>query len=65
MTTRKQTHQVRVRRLGILHRRETLGDLNGQSNANLYSALRTDLRDGAVSQRCGGGSRLIRKRTPE
>lgn len=65
MTARKQFSQVKVRRIGTNYRRETLGGLAGTGNADFYSSVRTDLRDGAVLQRCGGGSRLIRKRTPE
>lgn len=47
---------------------ETLRDLDpsyGHGRENEYYDLIHNLRDGANKQRCGGGVRIIRKRTPE
>jgi len=64
MTARKPPSQVRVRRIGTAYRRETLGDLDG-SNNRLFRNLVQSMKDGSTEQRCGGGVRIIRKRTPE
>lgn len=50
-------------------RRSTLGDLDpgyrGGQSYDQYHDLQRQIRDGASKQRCGGGVRIIRKRTPE
>lgn len=46
---------------------ETLGDLDQSfgSDRSEYHDLVRNVRDGAQEQRCGGGTRLIRKRPSE
>lgn len=48
--------------------RETIGDLDSSYQGGVgreYHDLVRNIRDGASEQRCGGGVRIIRKRTPE
>ena len=68
MTHRRQTigQPVRSLRLEVYRHRETLADLTREDGSSrVHDDLVQSIRDGSSQQRCGGGTRIIRKRTPE